>query len=235
MRKTLLLLFSLALVGGLQAQTTCASAYDTPWNNDYQGTSYFPGPMPIPFNTDIRGRIETSNDRDYYKFTVTNGGTITMTLTNLPANYQLSLMNSMGTPIATSRRSGLTSELINFTAASSTVYYALVFPSSKSTFNANACYTLRVATGTASRPVTVTDAASLYPNPAGGFVNLRLPEVKGVMQIRVLNSVGATMLRQNTAQPLTQLKLSGLSAGLYWVEVLGSDGRLAYRSRLVKN
>ncbi len=234
MRKTLLLLFSLALVGGLQAQTTCASAYDTPWNNDYQGTSYFPGPMAIPFNTNINGRIETSNDIDYYRFTVTTGGTLTMTLTNLPLNYHLRLVNSIGNSIATSARSGTQSETINFTGTSNTVYYALVYPSSKSTFSATACYTLRVATGTASRPVLLSEA-SLYPNPANGFVNLRLPEVKGLMQIRVLNSVGATVLRQNTAQPITQLKLSGLSAGLYWVEVLGSDGRLAYRSRLVKN
>jgi len=214
---------------------SCASAYDTPWNNDYQGTSYFPGPMSIPFNTDVNGRIETSNDRDYYKFTVTTGGTISMTLTNLPANYNLNLVNSLGNSIATSTQTGTISETINATVTSNTVYYALVYGPDIYTFNANSCYTLRVNTGTASRPALASGAPMLYPNPAREFVNLRVPEVRGVMQIRVLNSVGAAVIRQNTTQPITALKLDGLTAGIYWVEVLNSnDGRLVYRGKLVK-
>lgn len=215
---------------------SCGSAYDTPWNNDYQGTSYFPGPMSIPFNTDVNGRIETSNDRDYYKFTVTTGGTITMTLTNLPANYNLNLVNSLGNSIATSTQTGTVSETINATVTSNTVYYALVYGPDINTFNANSCYTLRVNTGTASRPALASGAPMLYPNPAREFVNLRVPEVRGVMQIRVLNSVGAIVIRQNTTLPITALKLDRLTAGIYWVEVLNSnDGRLAYRSKLVKH
>jgi hypothetical protein len=215
---------------------SCGSAYDTPWNNDYQGTSYFPGPMSIPFNTDVNGRIETSNDRDYYKFTVTTGGTITMTLTNLPANYNLNLVNSLGNSIAFSTNAGTASESITATVTSNTVYYALVYGPDINTFNANSCYTLRVNTGTASRPAaTVSGVPGLYPNPTGGMVHLRLPELRGVMQIRVLNSVGAAVMRQNTSQPLTTLKLQGLAAGIYWVEVLNSDGRLAYRSKLLKH
>ena len=215
---------------------SCASAYDTPWNNDYQGTSYFPGPMSIPFNTDVNGRIEASNDRDYYKFTVTTGGTITMSLTNLPANYKVNLVNSLGYTIATSTRTATLTETINATVTSNTVYYALVYAIDINTFNASACYTLRVSTGTAYRRALASGAPMLYPNPAREFVNLRVPEVRGVMQIRVLNSVGATVIRQNTTQPITTLKLDGLIAGIYWVEVLNSnDGRLAYRSKLVKH
>jgi len=226
-------------VAGLSTPGTtlasCGSAYDTPWNNDYQGTSYFPGPMSIPFNTDVSGRIEASNDRDYYKFFVTTGGTITMTLTNLPADYQLNLVNSLGNSIATSTNTGTASESINATVTSNTVYYAFVYSPNLTTFNANSCYTLRVSTGTASRPVLATPGvARLYPNPANGFVNLQLPERRGVMQIRVLNSMGATVIRQNTNQSLTNLKLQGLAPGIYWVEVLNGDGRLAYRSKLLK-
>jgi hypothetical protein len=33
--------------------------------------------------------------------------------------------------------------------------------------------------------------------------------------IRVLNSVGAAVMRQNTSQPLTMLKLQGLAPGIY--------------------
>ena len=215
---------------------SCASAYDTPWNDVYQTTIYFPGPMSIPFNTDVNGRIEASNDRDYYKFTVTTGGTITMSLTNLPANYKVNLVNSLGYTIATSTRTATLTETINATVTSNTVYYALVYAIDINTFNASACYTLRVSTGTAYRRALASGAPMLYPNPAREFVNLRVPEVRGVMQIRVLNSVGATVIRQNTTQPITTLKLDGLTAGIYWVEVLNSnDGRLVYWSKLVKH
>ena len=37
------------------------------------------GAATIPFNTDVKGRINTTTDNDYYKFVVTTGGTATIT------------------------------------------------------------------------------------------------------------------------------------------------------------
>jgi hypothetical protein len=235
MRTFLLFISAFFIAGELQSQT-CASAYDTNFNNDYTPTHYFPGPMAIPFNTDITGRIDTGTDRDYYKFTVTNGGTITLTLTKLPANYNLSLVNSNGTTLVRSTRTGTSNETINFTATSNTVYYAFVYPANTRTFNAGACYTLRVATGTASRPAPVfSEDMDVYPNPAVNQTNLVIPEVKGVMQVRVINSLGNVVLRQNTAQKITPLQLSGLRPGMYIVDVFSSDGKTIYRKKLMKN
>lgn len=163
MKCSLLFIFSLIFFKSLYAQVpSCAGAYDTDFNNDYTSTHYFPGPMAIPLNANVNGRISNAGDIDYYKFTITNQGTIFLTLSNLPANYNLKLVNSLGNTLSTSARSGTSPETINFTVASNTVYYALVYPANNKTFNANACYTLRVSTGTASRPEPVGAEAPLF-------------------------------------------------------------------------
>jgi hypothetical protein len=128
-----------------QAASVCRSLYDSDSNNSYTETAYFMGPMTIPLNADISGSIDAQGDADYYKFIPSVSGRITLTLTNLPANYDLRLVNSLGATLVTSARSGTTSEVINFTATGGVTYFALVYPSSRRTFNAAACYVLRVA------------------------------------------------------------------------------------------
>ena len=131
----------------LQAAATCRSAYDNDQNNTFGSTHYFLGPMPIPFDTDISGLIEVQGDQDYYKFTALVTGRVTLTLSNLPADYHLRLVNSLGTTIATSARKGTADESIGSTLTAGAVYSALVYPSSRRLSNASACYRLRVATG----------------------------------------------------------------------------------------
>lgn len=217
------------------AQTTCASAYDNTFNNSHTGTHYFPGPFAIPLNTDINGRIEVASDIDYYKFYITTGGTITLTLRNLPANYNLNLVNSQGKPIATSARTGTSSETINFTAASNTEYFALVYPANNKTFNALSCYTLRVATGTATRlGAPIVEGASLYPNPASSVLNLRLDNLNASAQIRIMNAMGALVLQQNTNENMTPINLKNIPAGMYIIDVIDTDGTTIYRSKFVR-
>jgi hypothetical protein len=67
------------------AATTCPGPYDAGNNNTLSGA------VSIPFNTDIYGLINPSGDLDYFRFQVTNGGSLTITLTNLVANYDLYL------------------------------------------------------------------------------------------------------------------------------------------------
>lgn len=128
-----------------QAVSACRSLYDSNSNNSYTETAYFPGPMTIPLNTDIAGSIDAQTDVDYYKFIPAVTGPVSITLANLPANYDLRLVNSLGTTITTSARSGTTSEFINFMATGGITYFALVYPNNRRTFSASACYVLRVS------------------------------------------------------------------------------------------
>ena len=68
------------------------------------------------------------------------GGTITLSLTTLPADYQLALLNSTGGLIQSSTNNGTANETINRTVAAGT-YYARIYPKNNGAFNAGNCYT----------------------------------------------------------------------------------------------
>lgn len=234
MKKIILSILCFTLILEMQAQT-CASAYDNAFNNTTIPTHYFPGPFSIPLNTDVNGRIEVASDIDYYKFFITRGGTITLTLRNLPANYNLNLVNSSGRSIASSARTGTSSETINFTAASNTEYFALVSPANSKTLNASACYTLRVATGTAARlSAPAVRNSGIYPNPVSNTANIQLNEIKGITQIRIMNLAGGLLVQKSTIETNTSLDLSRLPSGIYLLDAIDHLGKTIYRSKLVK-
>ena len=99
------------------------------------------GAATISFNTDIKGTISGRNDIDHYKF-VSSGGSVTVSLTTLPANYNLAVLNNSGSQMGVSQNNGTQSESITLNLAAGT-YYAKVFPKGN-VQSESSCYTLRV-------------------------------------------------------------------------------------------
>lgn len=206
------------------AVVTCPGPYDISTNGTRAGAAT------IPLNTDIKGLVNPSGDNDYYRFDITTGGTITMTLTTLPANYHLRLQNNSGTTLQTSNNSGTNNETINRTVTPGT-YYARVYPSNSSNWNATNCYTLRVQTGTATRGDVVAlsgNSLMVSPNPAGYFVNLGFnAEDAGNVVISIVNQTGTIVL--NKTLPVTagennkKLDISSLANGMYFIKLQYAD------------
>lgn len=88
----------------------------------------------------------------------------------------------------------------------------------------------RPATGTATRPAQEPQWLQVFPNPAAGTVQIKLP---GQGQIMVLDVTGRTVrtARSTGSQPL---QITGLAAGVYVVRVTLADGRLGVRRLLVR-
>lgn len=204
---------------------TCPGPYDISTNGSISGAAL------IPFNTDIKGLLNPSGDEDYYRFVITTGGTITLTLTTLPANYHLRLLNSSGSTLQTSKNGGTTNETITRTVTPGT-YYARVYPAGGA-FHATNCYTLRVQLGTASRGIIeqpyVSNDFTVSPNPAVRTVNLSFnAEEKGIATISVTDRNG-TVVIQNTAIVLEgenrrTLDVGRLAAGMYFIKIqIGTD------------
>ena len=198
--------------------TSCSSVYDVSTNGSISGAAT------IPFNTDVKGLINPSNDNDYYKFVITTGGTITMTLTTLPANYHLRLLNSSGSTLQTSSNSGTTNETINRTVTAGT-YYARVYPSNSNQWNATNCYTLRVNLGTATKGDDLITAKPVivFPNPVTKTMNVSIPDIQGMADIRVFDIYGKLVQQRSTSQSNTQLDLSSLPSGMYLVKVMNDS------------
>ena len=172
--------------------------------------------------------LSPSGDIDNYKFIITTGGTITLTLTNLPADYDLKLLNSAGTQLALSSNPRTNNETINFTASAGT-YYAQVL-GFKNANSATACCTLKVALGTASKGgELIADYAgkkgvTAFPNPAQDKLNINISGYQGVSEIRIFNVNSQRIITQRTAQTNTALDISKLAKGIYLVKIVTASG-----------
>jgi hypothetical protein len=206
------------------AVSTCPGIYDVSTNGSASGAAL------IPFNTDIKGLISPSGDNDYYKFVITTGGTATITLSTLPADYDLRLYSSNGTTqLAISQNGGTTSETITRTYTAGT-YYARVYGFNNAN-NATVCYTLKVQLGTASRATEdqiVNNDFSVSPNPAGNIANLVFKSVaKGTADITVTDRVGNIVLQSKVTvvegDNRRQLDVSKLPGGMYFVKIQNGD------------
>lgn len=194
----------------------CPGIYDVSTNGNTGGAAS------IPLNTDVLGNVSVRNDNDYYRFAFTSGGTITLSLTNLPANYQLALLNSGGTQLALSQNNGTANETINANVNADT-YYARVFP--KANASSSSCYTLRVQTGTASRGGTgdLYTQVSIYPNPARSLLNINLGNLGGVSDVQLFDVQGRMVMQQRVAAMSAQLNVESLQPGIYLVKVRNQD------------
>jgi hypothetical protein len=211
--------------------TGCQSSYDASTNGTTAGAST------IPFNTNITGLISPSADIDNYKFVITTAGTITVTLSTLPADYDLKLLNSAGTQVGISQNGSTTSETISYTAAAGT-YYAQVYGYNNAN-NATTCYTLKVQLGTATKlvdiPVTSVDKGMLnvYPNPAISMLNIAVQdEIKANSSISIMDAKGQLVLTERFIKTPQSIDVSKLAKGVYLVKI--NNGGKVTTERFVK-
>lgn len=212
----------------------CPGQYDLGNNNKITNA------VAIPFNTDVYGTINTSTDKDFYSFTITNAGTVSITLTNLPADFDIALYNSANTILAQSKVTGTTSESISTSLAAGN--YFVRVKGKNGALDAASCYILKVATGTASRSIAATsDAVSLkngsfkiYPNPVTSVLYLTLPVSASKHEIKVYDVNGKLVTMQKATQNTVQVNVSKMPAGVYFVKVTNAEGREVYSTRFMK-
>jgi hypothetical protein len=196
--------------------TTCPGPLDVSTNGTRSGAAT------IPFNTDAKGLISPSGDIDHYKFVITTGGTITITLGTVPFDYDLKLLNSAGTQIAISQAGGTSSETISRTVSAGT-YYAQVYGWNGAN-SATSCYTLRVQLGTASRGADElitgdVQKVDVYPNPANNVVNINLTGFTGKSVVSMFDVNGRVVLHREMNTAKSQLDISALPAGVYMMRI----------------
>ena len=213
-----------AASGFVQAQFTTAATPGCPGVYDVSTNGNTSGAALIPLNTDIKGTLSPQGDNDYYRFHITNGGTITISLNSLPADYQLDLLNASGRRVGRSANNGTTNETIDYTAGAGD-YFARVYPKGSAS-NATSCYTLRVITGSASfgdDAIVINNKATVFPNPVNKTLTVTIPGVVSNAEIRVFDLYGKLVLQRKTDQVSTALDVSALTAGYYLVKIRNNE------------
>jgi len=220
------------------AQFTTLTAISCPGIYDVSTNGTTTGSATIPLNTDVKGLINTSNDNDYYKFVITTGGTITVSLTTLPSNYQLSLLNSAGSTLQTSANNNNANETISRTVTAGT-YYARVYPRNSNSFNATNCYNLRVQTGTAATQElpAVSDPSvkvKIYPNPVSDRLSVYVVGDNTQRILTLFDLSGKVIYTQSLNDMFTTLALQKLASGVYLIKITQPDGKVLFSEKFVK-
>ena len=131
-------------------QTTGACAESLELNNSFSSATV------MPANTAVNALIQVNGDNDYYKFTTTAVGTLTITLTSIPFDYDLKLYNSSGTQLGVSENGNTTNESITYTNAAVGTYYVYVYGWNGAN-DRNDCYILTATAPTGGGGSSCTD------------------------------------------------------------------------------
>ena len=218
--------------------TTCTDIYES---NNTSSTA-----KAIAVNTNITALIGTSTDKDYYKFTSTSAApNIKVTLSNLPADYDVKLLNASGATLYTSQNTGTTAETIKYNSAPVGTYYIYVYGYGGA-YSATSCYTLNASTGS----VAWRDAAeettadiklseisyNVYPNPNNGTFNLTISsDEPAKVSVKVIDMLGNLVSVQgiDNVQGIvtTEMNLGNIATGVY--NVIISNGKTTETKRIV--
>jgi hypothetical protein len=208
----------------------CTDAFEP---NNSKGSA-----KPITVGVSIVALISTATDKDFFSFANSSGQpNIKVTLTNLPANYDLKLFNSSGVSVAASHNGGTADENIIFNSAPVGTYKPEVL-GKNGAFNATQCYTLtafisntpfKLGDGDQMNPnSTVNNLSNIYPNPSNGRVTVDYSSATdGDVNLVVFDLMGKMVHNQTVTanQGLNSFNFdyTDLQPGLYMLEVINGS------------
>jgi hypothetical protein len=196
----------------------------------------------IPVNTDIAALIGTNGDYDWFKFSTTVAAkNIKITLTDLPADYDVRLYKADGTMIGSSLNTGTAPETIIYNYNKAGTYYVLV--NGYGVYDPINCYTLRAAvSSTAYKSADaeiitseLTKGLTVYPNPSNAAFNFRLStDSRELVQIQVYDLSGRLVREYNSLSPNEIITLGeDLKTGMYVAFVTqGNDRKMVKLSKV---
>ncbi len=206
--------------------TSCTDSYET--NNTLSAAKS------IAVNTNISALLNTSSDVDWFKFSNTSTAkNIRVTLSNLPADYDLRLYNSAGTLLSTSANGGNATEQIKYNNAPVGTYYIRVY-GYNGAFNASTCYTLRAdisstafkQTEGAEELNSLNDSTlELFPNPTndGHFYVTLDSEELGSGDISITDASGKLVQKTSILKDeqffKTIVDIQSNGSGFYFVTI----------------
>ena len=196
------------------------------------------------------GLICPAGDIDWFKFnTLSTAKNIKVTLTNLPADYDIYLYRSTNTTkvLKSSVKTGTTSESIAYNNGTVGTYLVKVQGYNNAT-NASGQYTLTVQIGSTTFRMNqdgtqqtingsteeTLNSVNIYPNPANSMVNLEFnANQAGQTQIRFIDQMGriAQTYYQTTTAGTNQMNLDiqSIPAGVYFVQMISNEQTITKR------
>jgi bacillolysin len=209
-------------------------------NDNFESNNTQATAKSLPLNTDNTAVISSSSDKDWFKFTTTSSAPkLKVTLTNLPADYDVRLYNSNGKQLAISQNGGTTNESIIQNASRSASYYVQVYGYNSA--SSTSCYTLRVSasgtnffggdntegiTGSFKPDLEQVNSFAVYPNPVKNKLTVYInAENSSRTELSMIDITGRTLLKQpmqiNKGMNTISVNIPTLPSGTYIVKIHG--------------
>ena len=231
-----------ALVTFTTTNAACTDAYEP---NGTNGTA-----RAITANTTLNGLIGVAGDVDWFSFSNTAAQpNIRVTLSGLPANYDLRLVRGT-TTLANSINTGTTTDVINFNTSTVSSSYKVRVRGVSSSFNTTQCYTLNIqisssAFGTMGSVAEATgdgveeDAVlGIHPNPANEQVTITLPAHDGVTNVELLDGLGRVvssfLAGESTGTAKVSLDVASQPAGIYLMRITQGTESMTQRLMIAR-
>jgi len=224
-----------------QVKTNCYSNYSyycefttSGGNIDiYEPNEYMDSAALIPVNTEIFALIGVAPDLDWFTFSTTNDSkNVMISLTNLPANYNINLYKYPGVWVGGSSNPGTEPETILYNSRKSSAYYIKVY-GVDGAFDPFNYYTLKAEiSSNAYKSAEVNfeaavtgNSLAICPNPAGNLMDcIIISAVTGDSKIAMINSSGQAVLSGgfdvNEGTNRFPVDVSTIPNGLYVIRIV---------------
>lgn len=235
----------------------------SPSTDTYEPNDTIAAAYAITSGTTYNSYISTSSDIDYYKLTTTAAGTIAVTLTNLPKDYDLYLVNSSGTILASSENGSTTSESISYSASAAGNYYVKVIGYNgnystsqayalKATFTAGGSGNLdpyepnnsrtaayQIISGTTYKALISSSSDVDYfkvVTTRACTISISLTTLPYDYDLYLYNSSGTKVASSiNSGTSSESISYSVSAAGTYYIKVIGYNGAYSTTSQYTLN
>lgn len=229
----------------LKASNTCSNSNEP---NETSATA-----ASINTGVDVTGQIASSLDKDYLKFTTTGINDVLISLTTLPANYDIRIYDAAGNQIGVSQNTGINNESIYLTGLSSGTYTVYIYGVAGAN-SSSGCYTLKTTTtpsnigvcANSNEPNETMSSAKLIPinsdvlgqiatSSDRDFLKYTLTTTSNVvisltflpanLRLNVYNTGGTQIGSSNNSGTLSEnIILNNQAPGTYTVRVMGVSG-----------
>ncbi|GAB2967262.1 hypothetical protein GCM10027048_42430 [Hymenobacter coalescens] len=192
---------------GFSASWTSSGGTTTSCPTDsYEANETLSASKALGVNVNNLAYVCPAADVDWYSFTSSStNNNIKVTLSTLPADYELELYNASGTLLYSSTSSGTNPETITYNGAPAATYYVRVYGYNGATSNTTA-YTLRVSTQSVAWRSAGTAAGVLSEQtpeqPVVRITNPVEPGAKAWLTVSDYDGPAELLLRDFRGQPV---------------------------------
>lgn len=205
--------------------------------DNYEPNNTIATAVALPINSSIQSQFSASNNNDdVYKITTTSAAPkLKIQLTNLAADYDISLMNASGSTLASSSQSNTTAEsMVYNTPTTAGTYYIKVINYSGA--SSSSCYTLSTSTSANNQVVRsefieeakVDETIKVVPNPAKDFVTITGNKVDKV----IFNDMSGRNVLE--IKKSNEINISALPNGVYILNIQTAKGEISQHKLLIK-